>query len=605
MEMRLPMIKQKVLTINAKLVCIILFFLCVPLLAFGTLWYTSSTESIEKNAIGYSEQLVRQINEQLDSYFEDLQRVTYPLLLHPQIQTFMKLDPNDQYERFAISKKISDELFPTILFGRPDIYGVSIVTKGGTVASSYNAIAAQASYDLYKDALTGEQNYKITGLSVIDTTTVLTITRRFVDTLSYQSAGLLVLHLKMNEIIKICEKIKLGQSGFVWIMDQDGKVVYHPDKEKWGKAVNEQNIRLTQEEPSGNSVVTINGTKKLILTERSSLTKWTLISEVPLNELNGDLVRWRNVTVWVGLLLVSLALFLVGGFSVYLTQSLSHLRRLMRRAEEGDLNVRAPEKRNDEIGGLNRSFNRMVGEIRRLIDEIQHSRQKEIEMELRQRESALLVMQSQINPHFLYNTLEIMNSYAIIEGVKPISRMATSLADIFRYSIGHPQQTVTLKDELRYISTYLEIQQERFKTLRVELKFHDEDHLNVLALRLMIQPLVENAFKHGYERHRIKPTYIGLTGERSEDGYLLRIIDQGKGMDNMLRNEYNQAFNNNDVNFRRDSAVITDGSSESIGLWNVHQRIRLSFGSPFGLYIAKSDETGTVVELMLKYATHK
>jgi two-component system sensor histidine kinase YesM len=599
------MIKRKALTINAKLVCIILFFLCVPLLVFGTLWYSSSTESIEKNAIGYSDQLVRQINGQLDSYFGDLQRVTYPLLLHPQIQAFMKLDPNDQYERFVINKQISDELFPTIVFGRTDIYGLSIVSKNGTVTTNNNAIAAKASYDHYKDMLTGDQNYKITGLSVIESTTVLTIIRKFVDTLSYQSTGLLVVHLRMNEIIKICEKIKLGKSGFVWIMDQDGKVVYHPDKEKWGKAVNVQNIRLTQEEPSGYSVIMINGTKKLIIADRSPLTGWTLISEVPLNELNGDLVRWRNVTVWVGLLLVCLALFLVGGFSVYLTQSLSHLRRLMRRAEEGDLHVRAPEKRNDEIGGLNRSFNRMVEEIQRLIGEIQHSREKEIEMELRQRESALLVMQSQINPHFLYNTLEIINSYAIIEGVKPISRMATSLSDIFRYSIGHPQQSVTLKEELRYIRTYLEIQQERFKSLRVELKLQDEDIHSVLALRLMIQPLVENAFKHGYERHRIKPTYIGITGEHSEDGYLLRIVDEGKGMDNELKNEYNQAFNSNEINSRKESEVKTDGSSESIGLLNVHQRIRLSFGSSFGLYIAKSDETGTIIELMLKYATHQ
>ncbi|MDQ0914851.1 two-component system sensor histidine kinase YesM [Paenibacillus sp. V4I5] len=601
----MPMMKQKALTIKAKLVFIILFFLCVPLLAFGTLWYSSSTESIEKNAIGYSEQLVRQINGQLDSYFGDLQRVTYPLLLHPQIQTFMKLDPNDQYERFLISKKISDELFPAIIFGRPDIYGLSIVSKSGTVTSSYNAIAAKASYDLYKDALTGDQNYKITGLSVIDSTTVLTITRRFVDTLTYQSTGLLVVHVRMNEIIKICEKIKLGQSGFVWIMDQDGKVIYHPEKEKWGKAINTQHIQPNLQEPRGYYVETINDTKKLIITDRSPLTGWTLISEVPLKELNGDLVRWRNVTVWIGLLLVSLALFLVGGFSLYLTQSLLHLRRLMRRAEEGDLNVRAPEKRNDEIGGLNRSFNRMVGEIQRLIVEIQHSRQKEIEMELRQRESALLVMQSQINPHFLYNTLEIMNSYAIIEGVKPISRMATSLADIFRYSIGYPQQSVTLKEELRYISTYLEIQQERFKTLRVELNFQEEDLPGVLALRLMIQPLVENVFKHGYERHRVKPTYIGITGERSEDGYILRIEDEGKGMDNELKKEYNLAFNNNEVNLRSDSGVITNGSSESIGLWNVHQRIRLSFGSPYGLYITKSNETGTVVEMKLKYAAHE
>ncbi|WP_248927608.1 sensor histidine kinase [Paenibacillus hamazuiensis] len=597
--------KKKALTIKAKLLLLILFFLCVPLLAFGASWYASSTESIEKNAISYSEQLVRQINGQLDSYFADLERVTYPLLLHPHIQTFMKLEPNEQYERFVISRKISEELFPSIIFGRPDIYGLSIVSKNGIATASYNGLAAMESYEQYKDALLGDQNYKIMGLSFKDYTPVLTIARRFLDTLSYQSAGMLVVHLRMNEIIKICEKIKLGESGFVWIMDQQGNIVYHPDKEKWGKPVGDRGIRLNLDDRSGYYVENVAGEKMLVIYDRSQATGWTLVSEVPLSQLNGDLVRWRNVTVWIGLLLVGLALFLVGGFSLYMTQSLSHLQRLMRRAEEGDLTIRAPERRDDEIGSLNRSFNRMAGKIQSLIEEVQHSKQKENEMELRQRESALQAMQSQINPHFLYNTLEIINSYAIIEGVKPISRMATSLAGIFRYSIGHPQQTVTLKEELRYIRTYLEIQQERFKTLHVEADVQEDELGRVMALRLMIQPLVENAFKHGYDRHKLKPTYIGIFGEKRDDVYLLRIEDRGGGMDPALRDKYNEMFmggNGGTAEAGGDSEMIAPAVQPgAIGLWNVHQRIRLSFSEGYGLYIVKSDETGTIVEMRLKY----
>ncbi|MGQ5395781.1 sensor histidine kinase [Paenibacillus sp. M.A.Huq-84] len=591
---------KKALSIKTKLVLLILFFLCVPLLTFGTLWYVKASESIEHNAIDYSEQLMGQINSQLDGYFSDLERITYPLLLHPQIQSFMKLGPEDQYERFLISKKISDELFPNITFGRPDIYGLSIVSKNGIATASYSATAAKASYEQYKDALLGDRNYRIVGIEYMDSIPVLTIARKFLDTVSYQSNGMLIVYARLNEIIKICEKIKLGESGFVWIMDADGRIVYHPQREKWGVPAQTPKLsEMLKASQRGYYVEKAQSDNRLIIYERSQMTGWTLVSEVSLKELNGKMIGLRNVTLWVGLLLVGLALMITGGFSFYLTRSLSHLQRLMRRAEEGDLSVKAPERRNDELGGLNRGFNRMVSQIGLLIQEVQTSHMKEREMEIRQRESALQVMQSQINPHFLYNTLEIINSYAIIEDVQPISRMATSLADIFRYSVGNPGQAVTLMDEIRYIRTYLEIQQERFNALQVEIRVEDELLSQIQAVRLMIQPLVENAFKHGYQAHKQKPSYIGISGRLQDGQYMLCIEDRGQGMDSKLMERYNEAFMMDDSRGLPQNGDVS-GVFDTIGLWNVHQRIRISFGPSYGLYIVKSDVTGTLIEMRLK-----
>ncbi|NHN29886.1 sensor histidine kinase [Paenibacillus agricola] len=592
---------MKAQSIKTKLVLLILFFLCVPLLVFGTLWYDKASESIEHNAINYSEQLIGQINSQLDGYFTDLERITYPLLLHPQIQSFMKLttDDQDQYDRFLISKKISDELFPSITFGRPDIYGLSIVSKNGIATASYSASAGKESYELYKDTLLGERNYRIVGNRYLESIPMLTIARRFLDTVSYQSSGMLIVYVRLNEIIKICEKIKLGETGFVWIMDEAGRIIYHPQRDKWGKSALTPELSQKLQSQNGYYVEKVKLDNRLIIYERSTMTGWTLISEVSLKELNGEMISLRNITVWVGLMLVSLALFLVGGFSFNLTRSLTHLQRLMRRAEEGDLSVKAPEWRNDELGGLNRGFNRMVGEIGRLLEEVQTSRMKEQEMEIRQRESALRVMQSQINPHFLYNTLEIINSYAIIEDIQPISRMTTSLADIFRYSVGNPGQAVTLLDEIRYIRTYLGIQQERFNILQVDISTDDEMIPKVNAVRLMIQPLVENAFKHGYQAHKQKPSYIGISGVQQDGGYILRIEDRGQGMDNRLMERYNMAFATNDYKELAQSGNVS-GGFDTIGLWNVHQRIRINYGQPYGLYISKSDQTGTIIEMRLK-----
>ncbi|MCZ8515432.1 cache domain-containing protein [Paenibacillus filicis] len=580
-------------SMKTKLLLLILFFLCFPLLIFGMMWYVRSTEAIEKNAIGYSEQLVQQINSQLDWYFADVERITYPLLLNPQIQSFMKLDPSDQFERFLISSKISEELFPSIIFGRPDIYGLSIVSKSGIATASYNTFAAKDSYEQYKDELMDDRNYKIMGLSYKDSTPVLTISRKFMDTLSYRSAGLLIVHLRLNEIIHILDKVKLGRTGYVWVMDGGGSIIYHPDKEKWGQAADERGARLKFGGSSGYSVDRVDGEKRLVIFHRSKQTGWTLVSEVPLHELNEDMISLRNMTVWIGLLLVGLALLLVAGYSLRATRSLSHLQRLMRKAEEGDLAVRAPENRRDEIGQLNHSFNKMVKRIYYLIEEVHSSRLKEKEMEIRQRESALQAMQSQINPHFLYNTLEIINSYALVEGVRPISRMTAALSDIFRYSTGHPRQTVTLGEEIRHTGTYLDIQRERFKALETEIKLDGSLLEQVPILRLTVQPIVENAFKHGYQAHKLKPTYIGISGELHEWGFAMRIEDRGRGMEPERRAAYNEAF------LAENS--LSGSSFEAIGLWNVHQRLRLVFGPPYGLYIVKSDAGGTIVELRLRY----
>ncbi|MEK8128509.1 histidine kinase [Paenibacillus filicis] len=609
------MILKKALSIKTKLVLLILFFLCVPLLLFGTLWFEKASQSIEKNAIDYSEQLMGQINYQLDGYFSDLDRLTYPLLLHPQIQSFMKLNPEDQYDRYLTNKKMSEELFPSITFGRPDIYGLSIVSKNGIATASYSSIAGRESYEQYKDALLGERNYRVVGIEYMEATPVLTIARKFLDTVSYQSNGLLIVYLRLNEIIKICEKIKLGETGFVWVMNEEGNIVYHPNRQKWGSyaMTPELGHRLAVSQ-NGHFVEKAQDDNRLIIYEKSEKTGWTLVSEVSLQELNQGMIGLRNITVWVGLLLVGLALMLTGGFSLYLTQSLLHLQRLMRRAEDGDLNVKAPERRNDELGALNKGFNRMVGEIRRLLDEVQTSRMKEQEMEIRQRESALQAMQSQINPHFLYNTLEIINSYAIVEEVKPISRMATSLADIFRYSISNPGQAVSLLDEIRYIRTYLNIQQERFQSLQVELDVDESLLSQVQAIRLIIQPIVENAFKHGYQAHKQKPSYIGLFGYMEDEDYILRIEDRGQGMDSRLMERYNIAFagdshTDDTGGMRNADGRLENGVSgcfDTIGLWNVHQRLRISFGQPYGLRIVRSGTLGTIIEMRLKCsAWHK
>jgi two-component system sensor histidine kinase YesM len=269
----------------------------------------------------------------------------------------------------------------------------------------------------------------------------------------------------------------------------------------------------------------------------------------------------------------------------------------MKKVQKGNLNIRASQRR-DEIGNLNHGFNKMIEEIQRLIEEIQQSKLKEMEMEIKQREAMLHSMQSRINPHFLYNTLEVINAHAIVARVKPISQMTVWLAHMFRYSIRNPNQFVLLLEEIEHVTTYLKIQQERYKDLEIEMDLDVFVLKQVKTLRLVVQPLVENAFIHGYEKQMLKAEYIGISGEAADGFYVIRVVDKGRGMAPEIKDAYNSAFGQMTA---KQMLMRNSEPFQKIGLWNVHSRIRLFFGEPFGLTIERSDSTGTVISLKLPF----
>lgn len=311
------------------------------------------------------------------------------------------------------------------------------------------------------------------------------------------------------------------------------------------------------------------------------------------------LMTIRSWTIWIGLLLIGVALLFVGGFSFSLTYSLTNLQKLMKKVQSGNLHITRKKPlrfyRNDEVNDLYDSFYTMTNELSSLIEEIHQSKIVEKELELKNRESELQAMQSQINPHFLYNTLEIINSHAIIEKQMTISRMTTSLADLFRYNVSHTKTVVSLYVEIQQIESYLQIQKERFEDLSVTFQIDQEEIKQVLTARLTIQPIIENAFVHGYENHELTPTFIGVYGEKETHYYTLSIADHGHGMSAETKDAFNHAFKYNQ------DLPSDNKTTKRIGLINVHRRIFGNFGEPFGLYIKQSDKNGTIVQIKLPY----
>lgn len=574
---------------------LIIMLMCVPFFLFGYFWYTISAKTAEQNAIAFSEQLLRQTSEHLNSYFHDLERTTYPLLTHPLIQQFLKIPAQDTFEQFMYTKRIKEELVHNIIFGREDIYNFTVLSKEAVDLSSTGGPELRKRNLRLLDTLVPSQNYNVIGVDKVDASPVLTILRVFLDTLSYRNTGIMLIDLNLNEIDNICGRNRLGDTGFLWAVDRNGHIVCHPDKTKWGQQATEEELKLFQSEKG--SFKKGEGGNTLVTYQRSDKSGLVLISEVPLQEMTRGLNALRNATIVIGIVLAALIFTSLGMFAYSLTRSLRNLQRLMKRAEIGDLSVSAPEQPfNSELDSVNRSFNKMVSEIRRLIEDVHRAELMQKDMQIRQRESVLQAMQSQINPHFLYNTLEIINSYAIVQNIVPISRMATALAAFFRYSVNNRKPVVSLREELDHMRTYMLIQQERYRRLDIDIELDDEETEQVSIIRLTLQPLVENVFVHGYERHRLRPSYIGIVGKKNANYYSLKVLDKGHGMDESLMAQYNRAFQGS-INSINDTSDLSP--FQRIGMWNVHARLAMHFGETYGLRIERSDDHGTVIEIRL------
>ncbi|RXZ83749.1 HAMP domain-containing protein [Paenibacillaceae bacterium] len=583
-------------TIKLKLVLLFFGFFCVPFLVIGKFWYDRSIDTIEANAVHNSQQLMKQINYNLDVYFSDIKKATLPILANPLVQKLVKIDPSNQYDYYDLSSRIQSDLIPGMVYNRDDIYGLTILSLKGPYYSNI-AFSDRAEQYGKEFASNSEDNFRILGISTTqDGNQVITIYRKIIDNKTYLTAGYLIIDLSLNRITSIINSAELGKTGIIAIVNNDGHYLYHPDTQQWQQP--QPALYWGRFEDNGYPHFT-NGTgtsKTMVVYNRSLATGLTIVSEVPLRELIEDLIYFRNLTLGLVLLLIVLAFITILSFSLSITRALSHLMNLMKKVEMGDLSIRAP-LRKDEIGRLNRGFNLMLEDLNRLIEMIHNSHLKEKEMAIHQRESKLQMLQARINPHFLYNTLGVINAYAIIAKVKPISQMTVWLSDLFRYSIDNPEDTVSLAEEIKHTFNYIHIQKERYQGLEIDVDLDFDRLKDIRTLRLTVQPIVENAFIHGYENYSMKPEYIGLRARFDDSGVGLQIIDKGNGMPPDLVEVYNHAF----VSMSEEQMLQGSAPFGGVGMWNVHSRLRLEFGEPYGLTIVKSVSQGTIVEIKMPY----
>lgn len=361
--------------------------------------------------------------------------------------------------------------------------------------------------------------------------------------------------MDMSKIASIISDIDLGKSSKIYIIDDKGKPVYSEDNSylyKYGLKMYGNN--------SGNSLITVNGNKMMVI-YNTLQNGWKLIGMVSLDELNEKARVIRNLIYITALLSLATASLISLYFSHSISYPIIELASEMKKAENGDFNMHIGEKWSGEIGVLYSSFNYMIKKINELIHEVYLSKIKEKDAELK-------ALQAQINPHFLYNTLDSINWIAIEHKIPEISKIVNSLASILRYSINKGNDISTVEKEINHVESYIIIQKIRFKD-KFEADFNiDKRILPYKTIKLILQPLVENAVIHGIESYEGKGEIL-INGYLSEEGNIIfEVINNGNLIDLDLVNDI--------LNTPADDR-------ENYGIKNVNERIKLYYGNQYGL----------------------
>lgn len=412
--------------------------------------------------------------------------------------------------------------------------------------------------------------------------------RAIKDFQKHDIIGVLVVSIKESTISDIYKEIQEASED-IFVISATGKIISCADSRQLGTSIlsEEYYQRIIQGENAFSCHV--NGKEQFVNWISSSMPDWYIVSTADLSQIKYEIRKTSSYILLVTLLCIALSAIIVVSIATAMTKPLTALTDIMQKAEEGDLTVRAIHTKNmDETGSLAVHFNSMISRIQVLIDEVSEERSKR---NLAQFEA----LRAQINPHFLYNTLESINSIAKLNGNEDISRIVISLSQILRNSIAPQKGLVTLQYEIEQFHNYLTIQQIRSAnefTVCVDIP---DEMLHLKVLNFILQPIVENAIYHGLESNYGNGR-LTLSGYVEDDVIHLCVQDNGGGIALTRLDEIRKNLANTD---------ILEKPQKSHGIYNVNDRIRIYFGTEYGVSIESIYGNGTSVSITMPATEEK
>ncbi|MCY9666741.1 sensor histidine kinase [Paenibacillus alginolyticus] len=575
--------KLKNYRLRSKLIITYMLLTVVPMSLLGYISYNQYTKSIEEQVGEYVPRILDQANENIDKRMAEFESLSELLYNSSQVVSILRKDSNTNpldllNDRFTVNSFLSK----TYTGGNSDpILGVFVWSKKRLFYST------KVPYSGFEQELDLSGKSKIilpneTDLQFKGNPPYILIKKQIWDFENRKSIGSIFIAVRLSFIEKVLHDMDKQDKAEIWIANQEGQVIYHTVPSQIGKVLDASNYPLK----NGSFRSYRNGERKLISVSQSMQTDWMIVNSISFKYItkNTDLVLKVMIFLFFVVVLITSLISIFMAWSVSLP--LHKLSRLMKNVEDGNFQVDLHINSRDEVGALASSFNSMVYRIRNLIQQNYH-------IELRQKKAELYALQSQINPHFMYNTLETISMAVEEDEKETVVEMVTLLGRMLRFSLSNKDRFVKIDKEVEHVKNYLTIQKYRFEQ-RLNFKIQSVIDVNqYFSPKFILQPIIENCIKHGFETRKGATIRIHVEKVRglaagSED-IIFKIQDDGTGIDQKTLAEIHELMHSDPI-AKRDSGF---------GLINVHARIIMMFGMDYGLTIESELTKGTVVMIRI------
>jgi len=577
-------------SIGSKLSFYFSLVILIPIITIsilGNLLYKNSITNQQNENI---KQMISQISNNIDFYIKDTENIINYLSEDPRILTFLDNRVSSSVVRKAIENGGLDEASKAInsfTTFHPEIAGIMIVKQDDTFISDVMGRISRDSLTKEKWYLEASKNpntmhlfskpvgRNINNVFQYSADDVVSMSKAIVDKKTGKCIGVILIDMKLDIIKSVIEHAKPAKNGFVYIVDNKGEIVYSP--------VNEIVYRIKNEwvyNSSGEILIKrIKENDYKIIHGDSSYTGWKTVEVFPLSES----LRVINTLVYYSIIIAIITLLIAEILATFFTKSIvrpiSKLKRLMKKTQEGNFNVVFNSKYDDEIGELGNAFNNMVREIKNLISLVEMEGKKK-------RKAEISILHAQIKPHFIYNTLDTIHWMAQEHDAQDIVDITYNLTNLLRIGLSDGEENIKISQEIKHVESYLLIQKIRYEDKLNYKIYIQKEILDLYVIKLILQPIVENAIYHGIKEKRGSGC-IEIKGIIKNDKICFIIQDNGIGIADEKLIKINEML----------KGKATSKDIVGYGIYNVNEKIKLTYGDEFGLEYHSIYGEGTTVVL--------
>lgn len=601
MKKYLKLLGQKLseLRFRDKLTISYILLITVPAIVIGIKYYNTSSQIILENASKHIYEIVKKDNQIIDNRLNKLQESTLSTISNVELYTLLNaMKTDDDMQLIQMDKRIK-EILNQYFIENGDIFSANLLTSYYTFGSNNVSISQEKVLDssVYKDAKQAQgglvwiPNYEVS--QIVKSGEILnnnvnsffaaarTINSTYFQngSIHYMSEGIerpvLLINVKIDMFNSVFADSLPVTGAYTFVLSQDGRVISPTQSNHIKSYMDSDWFQDALLQKSGSTITTIAGKKLLVCFDRMQTTGWITAAFVPYDQLIVNLSNLRTYTLYLSIFLMVLSVIIAYLLSGWLTNPIKKLLVATHLIGIGKFTTKIPVVSDKEFSFLFTKFNQMNEKIQQLITE-------NYEVKLREKEAEIMALNLQLNPHFLYNTLNIINWMAMDKNQDDISRMIMSLSTMLEYTVHNKKEVVPLREDMKWLKGYLHIMSTRYEGIfGVQIEI-DPSLDNCTVPKLFLQPIIENAIIHGFELLE-NGGMIQIVGSHNDSTVQFTVQDNGKGMDDDQKKD------------------IMKDDSEHVGISNIDKRIKLLFGQEYGISIDSQVGVGTSVHIVFPF----